>query len=890
MSGRQGMATTLLDSPAPVKHGAMSLLSSGTDLLSMLGMSTESAPPNADHELDVPSNESYVICAVLDDASRTRVRIGSARFYTSSRTYHMLDGSLQIAESCRSNEDGLYRNNTGTYALLTEKEFAAQETAATPAPAPRPVAAPAPAAQAILPPVRAPVLPVPVLPVLPPVAPVQAPPKPQPAVLPPVRVPSNTSPSKLPLADLNVSNVGCGPGSDTKTVFVAGNFEGDLTRLSVVMEQSRPLAIKAAGHGNKVMYAFMGNCMPDVHRPDQSDGVVDSFTRIVEMSENGIELSDAYRVAPDSVILLSGSRELAWLRLANPNSESREISMFDDPNAVSVLARKSMLADAKESRRSAPIKLHNDSLSLFAGITDASAISVAMLLKLISISQITMQAPGLVSAFVQKLRSEGHTDDASLVSLVKFLSNFKGTIEEGVLKLINDGELTPEGLGVMPAAKAVVGAIITFAQNAATKYMRKSKLVHYVVNSEAASESGLWLTPRGTDYGSMVGRLPVGVEPASMRVTWKDGPSDRVEWSKTLNKEFRHFVRSFMEGTNRHSIELYQAFIAMSLQSHSDHLPLQDLSVSPSRACNGVTANASTPFGTVQRRILVRQVGARKEHQSDLLSVLDQWTNINTDAYTPSTYWGIATWCGGTKGDIGYAPISVNIADSMKKMLRDVSVTLASLLTVRIKDKTVKDYGVAGLDGLLGPVLASTSTAQRQSMRLVSFTHDQMDTAFVVMLPEAFVQWSLDYYNYDMEDATGPMSPMLATEGFLALPDEASVPLGFPGVSDAEIEAIRSDLGPRAWALPKKRSSKLISSFTATDYSAINAMLKSDGPSRALPIPGYSIYHTRQNSADPFSGLHVGLAKVPGKSMEARMTIVADNSALHDMFRVVARE
>ena len=91
MSGRQGMATTLLDSPAPVKHSAMSLLSSGTDLFSMLGMSKESAPPSADHELDVPSDESYVICAVLDDASRTRVRIGSARFYTSSASVQIMD-------------------------------------------------------------------------------------------------------------------------------------------------------------------------------------------------------------------------------------------------------------------------------------------------------------------------------------------------------------------------------------------------------------------------------------------------------------------------------------------------------------------------------------------------------------------------------------------------------------------------------------------------------------------------------------------------------------------------------------------------------------------------------------------------------------------------------
>jgi len=886
------MATTLLDTPVSTKGSATSLLQSGAELFSMLGMGTDKAISTTGHEVGVPSDENYVICAILDDAAETRVRIGSARFHTPSRAYHMLDGSLQISESCRSH-DGLYRNSSGTYALLTSKEFATQSSK-PPAPAftskpvsvvpdapPGPIPMRTPSLSSLLP-----------LTSLPPVAIAQKPPcTVAKSMIVPIRVPRTVSPSSLKLSGLGVKDVGCGLGSDTKTLFVSGNFEGDTTRLSVVMEQSRPLALKAAARGNKIMYAFMGNCVPDVHRADQDDGVVDSFTRIVEMSENGIELSETQRVAADSVILLSGSRELAWLRLANPNPLSREITVFDDKNVLLVLTRGSVVADMNRYNRKAPMKLHNDSLAHFSGVKEPSVVSVAMLLKLISISQITMQAPGLVSAFVKKLRSDGHTDDASLASLVQFLSNCKGTIKEGMSKLIDsNNQLTPEGLGIMPAAKAVVGAVIKFAQSAATRYMRKSKLVHYVSNTDMDSGSGLWLTPRGTDYGSMVGRMPIGIESSSMRVKWKEGPPDRVEWSKALNNEFGQFVDAFMKGTNEYSNELYQAFVAMSLASHSDLLPLKDLSTSPSTTCSGVTANASTPFGTLQRRILVRQIGTRKQHQSDLLCILDQWTNINTDAYTPSTYWGIATWCGGTKLDIGHPTLTVNNSDSLKKMLRDVSVTLASLLTVRVKDKIVKDYGVEGLDGLLGPVLLASSTAQKQSMRLVSFTHEHMDTAFVVMLPEAFVQWSLDYYNYDIKDATVPTAPMLATEGFLALPDEASVPLGFPGVSEAEIETIRSDLGPRAWALPKKRSSKLISSFTTIDYSAIKAMLKSDGPSRALPIPGYSIYHTLQNNADPFSGLRVGLTKVPGETMEARMTIVADSSVLHDVFRVVARE
>eukprot|EP00966_Prymnesium_polylepis_P095698 2217257-Prymnesium_polylepis.1 len=62
-------------------------------------------------------------------------------------------------------------------------------------------------------------------------------------------------------------------------------------------------------------------------------------------------------------------------------------------------------------------------------------------------------------------------------------------------------------------------------------------------------------------------------------------------------------------------------------------------------------------------------------------------------------------------------------------------------------------------------------------------------------------------------------------------------------------------------------------------------MQKSDGPQRSIVIPGYTVFHTRQTDSDPFAGLHIGLAKVPGL---ARMTIDTDTTDLHRMFRVKA--
>jgi len=863
-------------------------MSSSTDLFDMLGLSSVSDFSSHKQELDVPSDEAYVICAVLDDASRTRVRIGSARYYASSGTYHLLDGSLQILESSKSADDGLYRDRTGTYALVTEKQFSEEQKPVPVVTAP-PRVDPTP-----------PTKPTPAPPATPPEPHVKAIPPPSGVKLAPISAPLPHMPIATvlpPVAPPNVAKqgaseeIGCGLGSDTKSVFVTGNFEGDSTRLEVVMKQSKAIAAKAAGRGNRVMYAFMGNVMPCVHRPGANDDTLDSFSRILEMAESGIRITDSYDVSPEDVLLISGTRELAWLRLANPNSETREIAPYDSPNSRDVLLRKTPLASMKGSTRNQSTGAHNDGLHLLGGFSADNEVAVAMLLKLISLTQSTMQAPGIVGLFAKRLLAEGAHDNASLVLLLDFLSNFKGGIEEGVSKLSDEAELTPEGMAITPAAKAVVHAVMTFAQNAAMRYMRKSKLVHCVTDkSSPDGQFGLWLTPRGTDYGSIVGKLPAGVDRTSLRVKWKDGPTGKLEWSKALNKEFRHFVKAFMEGNNSADIEMYQAFMAMSLESSGATLPLQDLAASPQTLCSGITANTSTPFGTVQRRILVRDTAHQEHNQSDLLKVLDQWTNINTDAYTPSTYWGIATWCGGTKSDIVSYPVMTSMADKLETQLWHVSVTLASLLTVRVKDRAVKEYGASTLSGILGPVVAGHSSSQKQPMRVVSFTHEQMDAAFVLLLPESFVQWSLDYYNYDLEHATGHFSPMIATEGLLALPDESAVPLGFPGLSDAETGLVRSELGTRVWSLPKKRSEKSITTFNATDYDAIEAMKRSDGPSRMLAVPGYSIFHTRQSSSDPFAGLHVGLANIPVKGYEARMTIIADSMPAHDIFRVVARE
>lgn len=674
-------------------------------------------------------------------------------------------------------------------------------------------------------------------------------------------------------------SIDCGYGSNTKTVFAVGNTGGDSNSLDLAMQQSAALAKSASEHGNRVVYAFMGNVVPAGHRPTAtgSGSAIDSFSKVLDMAKNGIELSDRHSVRAEDVLLMSGTRELAWLRLANPNSDTREISHeYEGDAARAILLRETPLANVDGSAHNEALNTHNKGLQLLGVFKTTDEVAVAMLLKLVSMTRLTMQTPGLVELFAAQLLAQGGQDSASLETLLKFLHNLNGGIEEGVSKLRDRSELTPEGMGITPASKAVVSFVLRFAHTVAIRYTCKSKLLHYIAAEGSDDKFGLWLTPQGYDGDHAVDEVLFRAYGSR---------TNTIQWSIALNKAFQDFVFTFMKGDNTAQTPMYVALVAMSLKTQATPLPLHGLAASPHATCSGITCDTSSPFGTIQRRILVNGE-FRHPHQSDLIAVLDQWVNINAEHYAPSAYWSVATWCGSTKTDIDAHLTHIHNAYPLQLEMQmwHVSVTLASLLSVRVNGRTVKEHGLASLSGKVGPVVPSTSPDRTQPMRLISFTHTGMEMVFVVMLPESFVQRALDYYNYDMQSANGNKSPMIATEGFLVLPDESSVPLGFPGLSEDDTELIRSELGTRVWSLPKKHSSRFTTAFAAVDAN----MRESNGPYRAFAVPGYSIFHTRQSSSDPFSGLNVGLETIPEKGYEARMTIGADSMPSHDVFRVVA--
>lgn len=805
-----------------------SMLSGGDALRSMLGLADSATSETPTPE--TPTPETYVLCAVLQDASGTHVRLGSAKYYPVSMMYKRSEGSVAIKESSRSEADGLYRENGIVYAVFTSEQYAKTQQR------PEVPAAPAVAATGSA-------LSVPLV------------------VSTPEVKPSSSG------ARRDTAPIGCSAHERSKTVIVSGNFEGHVGRLNVAMRQSAEIAIKASLHGNRVVYAFLGNLVPDISSGDTTD----SLTEVLRMKKEGISLNDSFSVSPDDVLLLAGMRELQWLRLANPSNDMAELVTFNNPEAETVLFRKTPFSQSKGIAYYPDWVAHNESLRLFPKEMAPNMLAVAMLLKLSSIAN-TMDAPGLVKSFTRILSNLGTGDSVSFISLTCFLEDHSGKIEEGLNKLFDGKQLTPEGLGLMPAAKDVVAMVLSYAKTSVNDYLRACSLVHCVTKEDTEDGvGGLSLSPNGTHDGRVVGMIPVAVEGDSLKIKWKKVTASKIGWQRQFNAKFHDFHDKFVEGTV--GPNGYEVYLALALGAHSDVLPFHNMRRDASSSCQGVTCCKSMPFGTIQRRILVdgNKVGG---NESELVSVLEKWSNINTDRYSPSTFWSVASWCEGTKVDMMDAPvIPVSRSEKMSKMLYDVSVTLFTMLNTKVDGKRLSEHGLEQLNGVLGPVVFS----QRQAMRLLAFENKIAASTFVVLLPEAFVQYSLDAYGFDYESAAHKDAPLMAVQGFTALPDGAAVELDIPSLPQAEIFALRAELGNRVWDMGKESGSSL--------ESSISSMENPDTLNREVASQGGTFFHTRQVDTDALAGLNVSLARAGELDL---LTLDTDVTQFQSLFRVVA--
>tara|TARA_B100001109_G_scaffold136248_1_gene110825 strand:- start:11649 stop:14012 length:2364 start_codon:yes stop_codon:yes gene_type:complete len=680
---------------------------------------------------------------------------------------------------------------------------------------------------------------------------------------------------RLRAAAKPAAHVGCGPGSNTRTLFVAGNFEGDNERLNVVLKQAQPVAEAAHRRGNVVTLAFLGNIVPDVHSSER-----DPLSRVVNMTRKGERLGSA-AVHRSDVILLAGQRELAWLRLVNVDPATREIARAESKEAAQALRMLTPFSGTEGIKTLPGWVAHEEGVAALPESPSADVLAVSMMLKLVSMAHLTMFAPGLVAGFVRGLRRRAAAapqehDLVSVKGLEDFLAESNASIGYGLEKLVDGEELTPEGQLLKPAAEELVSAVLDYAEGDAAIYLRKSLLVKKVESGHSAD--GVWLTPRGFADGAEVGLLPTSYSKRDLRVERKEIEGSTEEWADELNDAFRLFVSRFTSGNVDE--EQLGTYLALSLEGAECTLPVCGLARGGATAL-GVSASASAPFGTVGRRILTDPKLAKKRDGSELVGTLEKWANVNTDSFTPSTFFAIATWCSGTKSTIDTPAPRLPREKNAHRLLYDVSVTLATMLSVRVGEKLVRDHGIAELDGLVGPLVPKQRDT-KQPMRLVSFTHADIEHAFVVLLPEKFVRVALERKNFNFKRVE--FGPMLAVEGFVALQDEAAVALELSDeYTPQEQEDLRSQLGTRVWSLPKKRSATTVTSFSASDYRALDAMQKSDGPASAIVVPGFTVLHTRTTDRDALSGLHVSIANVPDL---ARATLDTDTSNLHAMFTV----
>jgi hypothetical protein len=625
----------------------------------------------------------------------------------------------------------------------------------------------------------------------------------------------------------------------TKTIFASGNFEGDGTRLDVVLEQTRGASDAAAKRGNVIALVFLGNVAPDVHLPSADGKGEDSMQKIVGMARLGAQLSPETFVPPSEVVLLAGQRELAWLRLVNTDPATREITRGEDPNAAAVLARP---APACAGRACGD---YNDSVAIMPQSSKPHVVSILMFLKLVALASHTMKAPGLVHGFAASLRRCGG-DAASNESLRQFLANFSGSIQDGVDALLHGDELTPEGLGVLPAVRDLLASVLGYAETTAATYLRKSALVRCVKSGVAPTASkGLWLFASGVS-GERLAELAPDHTPGS------------EAWEDAVNSGFSAFVRKFTTGVV--DATMYSKYLSLG-EGSCRGAPLECLSaLGPVRTASGVVSQEATPFATLGRRKI-----ADGEGPAGVVGLAAKWASVNTEAFTPSTFWAVASWCRGTQRDLLGAPAKTDRAQKLGEQLYEVGVTFASLLVTKLPEGgTLGTRGMDALDGLVGPVVGGEAG---RAMRVLSFTSASFGTAFVVLLPDGFVKAALASEDVDLSRVSSGGGPVLFTSGFLALPDASEVPLVLPGLSSAELEGLRRKLGARVWALPPKRLGTKMATFAPEDHGAIAEMRTGQ------PLgEGFRVLRCDQCESDPLAGLRVGLRKLPGIS---RVTIYA---------------
>ena len=626
----------------------------------------------------------------------------------------------------------------------------------------------------------------------------------------------------------------------------------------------------AIAPGDAVSYAFLGASAPcSLVR----DGGVHSHLgteRALQLAEHGIPLDDTRHVPASHVVLLVGYPELAWLRLSGVDRCSREVTRARDGDALAAVLRATPLSEYPGAETLPKWQTHDASLRLLAAFgaaradadadADADVLAVLTLLKLRSVTCLTMDAPGLLPFFSRCLQHCMRDEDANKVpflTLDSFLSETDGGIESGLKRLVVGSELSIEGLGLLPAAVMVVDAVLDYAENVAVRYLLRGKVTHVVHNSapggRGALQNTLELSERGLCLlggdGGTCDRLllPRGIDPDTLAVTGHARPAeaDCLAWSKRCNLQLHQFVAQFVRGNV--DKPLYHAYLACSLQ-----------------ACKP----ARPPFATLERTLRVRP----QRFDSALLRVLETRCSLSAAQPAPAACWAVATWSVDTQTSMHTHSPLLDRTVAMSRLGHEADAVLGAL----VQHAGCSAHAVCGT---LGPFVAA------RQLRLATFEHAQTQMLFVALLPEAYVRHAIDYYNYDLSCYAPADAPLISVQAAVALPDDATVSLLPPeAMQEAQRASTLSELGSRLWAFPAA------SHDTPSDSVAAlleTMLLCGTNSVDAKVLPGVTVLHMQQTSLDALVGLPIGLARVPGMP---RLTIDTDVTDAHAAHRLVAAD
>jgi hypothetical protein len=612
----------------------------------------------------------------------------------------------------------------------------------------------------------------------------------------------------------------------------------DRARTEAVVAQSASVLKKAAQRGNRLCLAVLGNIAPGA--TGSSADSIASFKSVVSMAESGMDNSHGFRVSADDVSLLIGRRELLMLRLLPGGGE---VVRASSPVAQTVLRATAPLEDP-DSRS------YNDSLKALPATLSEDQLAVAMMIKLDACAKYTMQSPKLVEDFARHLATDAFRDRVAYNALIGYLETTAShSVEEGVARLLHEDVLTPEGLGLLPAAVETVDAVLHFVETDLLTFARTSKLMHCLQNTgQEGSTGGLWL-----------GAMSAGAVDSNLLKQHAIRGDARIALAELANSNIHSLVRKMQSGP----------VDAKALQAFTDSraVPFVELEPTLDRPVYGVTAHGEKAFGIMQRKVVFDPTRISRT-EAGVCGMPLVWAELGTRPDFPSAFWALATWCGSTRADMDAAPPVANRSLGLKKLLLDVSLTLASLLTVDIGGRKLNSLGVDSLKGTVGPVVSSASGTAKQPMRLVSFSHPSLHRVFVVFLPEPFVRHALSSFNMSSEIYRQYNDPFVALEGFLALPAETAVPIAFEGATLAEEDHVRAELGNRVFSLTRSQAS---GGVTVEAMRAWPAGCTDD-------LLTCILFRTHQSASDGLAGLPVKLKNVPGTL--ARMTVVPDVASL----------